>query len=350
MDKITWLGLSVTDFCNLNCVYCAVDARSKGIAADFDIIQKFFDYFSPYAGTATMVSITGGEPTLHPRIVDIVKYAEEHLIDPNIIILSNGIIPKKTFDALLSETKAMFQISFEGLPEIHDSERFDSSGNPSSSGVIKTMKAVVAHDPSRLRVRVNYSPKKFGKEDKIADFLTSLGVQRISQGVLFGVGRGKDYKDIDYFESLKGWPIFIKAMRKKGLTLNVNTKEMLEWLPCGAGTRSFFLTVDGKVAVCQNIVNAEKIPEVAKILVVGDIKGGVHIDKEKLSKVMEFSEEVPAACAACDVKTFCNHCPYEKALAGGVFSKEFCKNTKCRLCSLANHGLIDHAKLKKACE
>lgn len=75
------LDLFINNKCNFNCEYCTVD-NSINKNYDFDLIKKidFIDY--------DVINILGGEPTLHPDFIEIVKFIYNQ--NKNIIIFTNG--------------------------------------------------------------------------------------------------------------------------------------------------------------------------------------------------------------------------------------------------------------------
>lgn len=349
METVKWLGLSLTESCNLSCKYCSVDAKSGGLFLDFHKVKSFFDFFSPFSDASLRIVISGGEPLLHPKLLEIIKYAEDLFLSPQIVLVTNGVAPAGVFEELLKKTKIMFQITFEGLPEIHDTERVTPNGEPTSHDVLKTLKQILAYDPERLMVRVNYSPKKFGRETEIAAFFESLGVKKVAPGIMAAIGRGKDYPHIDVANSMKKWPGFVKILQNRDMAVRVAIQASSEWPPCGAGKHSFFLTVDGKLSVCQSILNTRNMPSCLSPFIVGDVNDEVRLNREKLEAFLKFSSEFPENCRKCDFKTFCSGCPLEKARSGGSFPATFCSNMQSQICGLIRQDLLDNAKLKKAC-
>lgn len=68
------LRLSVTDRCNFACVYCAGDSPFKADSRPFRSAEEIFSSAMPLIEIAGIkkIRITGGEPTLHPGLVDLV--------------------------------------------------------------------------------------------------------------------------------------------------------------------------------------------------------------------------------------------------------------------------------------
>ena len=67
----------LTELCNASCPHCFnADSRKTG-SMDADILIKFMQINSSYL-RQTELKIMGGEPTLHPRFIDVVTEACKH--------------------------------------------------------------------------------------------------------------------------------------------------------------------------------------------------------------------------------------------------------------------------------
>lgn len=85
--------LYVTDLCNHKCKFCYYKYTHKASHAPMMKIKAIAD-FEKFDHDLTHVDITGiGEPTLHPRINEIVKYCADIDLLPTVI--TNGSYPEK---------------------------------------------------------------------------------------------------------------------------------------------------------------------------------------------------------------------------------------------------------------
>lgn len=75
-DQHTCIGLiEITNQCNLNCPVCyANSGESKHLS--IEIINAMLDYYvEAEGGDAEILQISGGEPTIHPNIIEIIELA-----------------------------------------------------------------------------------------------------------------------------------------------------------------------------------------------------------------------------------------------------------------------------------
>lgn len=80
------LQFALTDRCNLNCEFCS-NANREGNELSVDEIRDVLTVFRDMG--ALSVEFTGGEPTLHPHINEIIRFA--HLLGYSIGIKTNGV-------------------------------------------------------------------------------------------------------------------------------------------------------------------------------------------------------------------------------------------------------------------
>jgi MoaA/NifB/PqqE/SkfB family radical SAM enzyme len=93
------LAFHITDRCQLNCQHCLRDPGARPKDLDVDVIARVLDEGRRVFG-ATRMSVTGGEPTLHPRFLDIVDAAVDRGFQWQMV--SNG----RSFPRLLGDLEA----------------------------------------------------------------------------------------------------------------------------------------------------------------------------------------------------------------------------------------------------
>lgn len=84
---IEWM---ITDTCNLDCVFC-LDENKLGVRGrfEYDEAVKIIDKISLICGGEPYwLCLTGGEPTLHPKFIEIASYAKEK--GALILLMTNG--------------------------------------------------------------------------------------------------------------------------------------------------------------------------------------------------------------------------------------------------------------------
>jgi tetraether lipid synthase len=128
----TCLGIiEVNSACNMNCPLCFSEA-SPGFSLTLEEVEQMLDEFVRTEGRPEVVQFSGGEPTIHPQIMDFVRAAKQRDIsfvmintngkriahDDRFLEQLNGVRPSIyfQFDGFDSETHKLLR----GEPDILD--------------------------------------------------------------------------------------------------------------------------------------------------------------------------------------------------------------------------------------
>lgn len=96
-EWLTKIELDITEQCNLGCPACSrcCDKFKSNRHIDVEVIHRFVRDSIDIGYKWVSIKVLGGEPTLHPRLDDIIEILHEYKLynsDCYISILSNGII------------------------------------------------------------------------------------------------------------------------------------------------------------------------------------------------------------------------------------------------------------------
>ena len=109
--------IDITEQCNLNCPNCFASA-GKGKHLTLKQIETMLDQLIKCEGKLDVLQISGGEPTIHPDLIKIIKLARKRPIRM-VMINTNGlrIAQDKAFVKELAKFKAGFEIylQFDGF-------------------------------------------------------------------------------------------------------------------------------------------------------------------------------------------------------------------------------------------
>jgi len=102
--------IEVTDKCNMCCNTCYASS-GKGKDKDINTLKKMIDFAADAeGGRGEVIQISGGEPTLHKNIIEIIEYARERF--QYVMLNTNGIriAEDKEFVKEISKFKGRFEI------------------------------------------------------------------------------------------------------------------------------------------------------------------------------------------------------------------------------------------------
>jgi radical SAM protein with 4Fe4S-binding SPASM domain len=117
-ENIFW---DLTSRCNLSCRHCVVNAGKKSqreltLSESFELIEDLGEF------GVKSITLSGGEPLIHPDIMKIIEYISDHSIA--IRIATNGTLLTKSSAKLLSKYSVGIQVSLDGSTAlVHDGFR-----------------------------------------------------------------------------------------------------------------------------------------------------------------------------------------------------------------------------------
>ena len=97
------LYFQITRNCNLNCPACFIKASNSGKHVPKEYIFKLADFMGKNG--LMEVRLTGGEPTTHPEIINIIRKFQENNV--YVSLATNGVFNKKTLVELSEQEKYM---------------------------------------------------------------------------------------------------------------------------------------------------------------------------------------------------------------------------------------------------
>ncbi len=115
------LGFALTQHCNLRCPHCIRDDVVTVYSLDADLIGSIVDDALALFGEVT-VSLTGGEPLLHPHFNSIIERFAQRRLPYRFV--SNGWHLKRVMPILDRYPAEAVRLSLSGATEaVHDAER-----------------------------------------------------------------------------------------------------------------------------------------------------------------------------------------------------------------------------------
>ena len=183
------LGFALTEHCNLRCPHCIRDDVTTVQNLDVDLIARTVDDALEMWGEV-MVSMTGGEPTIHPQWNEIIGMLHERGVPYRFV--SNGWHMRRLMPGLDKHPPAAVRLSLSGATEeIHDAER----GRGSFRRVLMAVALLTSRRiPSSLSIVIDRRDRHQVRE--AADLAEALGCVRIHfilpQPVIGSVERDSD--------------------------------------------------------------------------------------------------------------------------------------------------------------
>lgn len=164
---IDYLRISVTDRCNLNCVYCKPRERMKALPhreiLQYEEILRLVSVAAPLG--ISRVRITGGEPLIRRGIIDLISSLNQCRDIEDISLTTNGVLLDEKLEALVTVGRPRLNISLDSL----DPERFRQiTGSDSWDRVWRGI--CRAEELGFHPIKINMVPVRGINDDEIAGF------------------------------------------------------------------------------------------------------------------------------------------------------------------------------------
>ena len=160
------LRISVTDRCNLRCIYCMPFDSAKWIEK-----TNILSYEEITRLTAVFVSlgidkirITGGEPTVRPRIADLIQSISKISGVKSVSMTTNGLLLQENVLELKEAGLDTVNISLDTFRR----DRFKSMCGV--DGIERVLSSIKAADVAELRPKINTVIIRGWNDDEIIDF------------------------------------------------------------------------------------------------------------------------------------------------------------------------------------
>ncbi len=198
------LRISVTDRCNMQCVYCMPQNFSEWFQQEhiltFDEIHRLVSIFSTLG--VNRIRITGGEPLVRPRVEYLVSRLSSINEIRSISMTTNGLLLGDKVMILKEAGLSSVNISLDTFSE----ERFEKMGG--RRGYDRVMKAIRLADAIGLKVKINTVIVRGWNDDEIANFArfaryTGITVRFIEFMPLDGSGIWKPELIVSKTETIK---------------------------------------------------------------------------------------------------------------------------------------------------
>ena len=194
----------ITRVCNLECAHCCVNAifTRDGSRAKFEttteevftILRRVHSYISSRSFPNAFLIFGGGEPTLRPDFIDIVKFACELFGQSSIGMNTNGTTVSADYLKELSPYLGFIEISIDGFEVYHNAWRDPKQRSGLLSPYQRTLdlvREVVTDDEiaEKLEVSSVVTTDNLPELRAFVEYLAQIGIRNYSIHRAMPVGR-----------------------------------------------------------------------------------------------------------------------------------------------------------------
>ena len=333
----------ITNKCENRCLHCYIphnlknlDDSNKLTLNESKIIMDDLARFGEFFNIATRINFSGGNPLLREDFPDFMEYAKKKNIRTG--ILGNPFpLTKENLEMLCKNELYRYQISLEGLQNMHDSIRGKGNYELSLEGIKKLSDCGIW-----VSIMTTILKKNYQEIPALCDLVHSRGAKHFDFARIVPIGEGKQMENEQLtpkefrnflftmykkYEELalrgarpsffgKKDPLWNLMYRELGI-LDPLSKEEGVISGCSIGKNSLCLDVDGTVYPCR------RMPEPIGNIRQTSIKD-LFLHSQKINEYREF--EKIDGCGECDLMSVCRGC---RAVAYGNTGNYFSKDPQC---------------------
>lgn len=188
--QIVW---NITKACNMRCVHCYEDAGKRGkneLTAD-----KIINGLNQMSETGvTSIAFSGGEPSIHPNILDFIKYTENSGMCAAMATNGYTLADKNRSKEFIDAGLEFVQISLDGKDsKTHDSfRRVDGAWEKAVSAVENFVDAGIF-----VEVATTVTEHNKNEVPEMIDFVKDLGANWFMLYNFIPTGKGSEIMDMD---------------------------------------------------------------------------------------------------------------------------------------------------------
>lgn len=287
--KLQHVQIEITGCCNMKCKHCRASNEAKKMLT-MSQIEKIIKFITKVKDDDFRLILSGGEPFLHPQIIEIIKLAKEYGIDSIVITTNSSLITDDILNKL-DDIKMKFLCIQVSLDSLNEKQHNEFRGFPNAyQKCLDVLDKIQNYDNIYSSIRMTITPSTINEIDKMIDFAIRKKVKIIGIGSVIPFGNAKD-------GSMSLTPLqkkeFLTILAKKHIELeeivDVTSEDPLKFLipdspwnycngktefddcffgGCTAGVTSINISADGTVTPCAmmeekifNIDNCNNIDE-----------------------------------------------------------------------------------------
>jgi radical SAM protein with 4Fe4S-binding SPASM domain len=314
--------IQIDERCNLHCAHCFVSATRRGASMPLAEVENIL---VPRLSECRVrrVTLTGGEPTIHPEFLGVVRSFRRAEMDVG--VCTNGTDLDDACITSLAEVGGVHvNVSLDGFrPESHGTFR----GNRES--FFQTVDTVRRLSRTGLLQGLLCTPNNLAEEEeyrKLCEFAVDQGARYVLMNPLGSMGRGvksrsRFAQSEDHMQRIYELTAPFEASGLEVIHIRFPNTQGAPLAGCEAGTIIYVFT-PGEVTVCPYLVFAARTPQ-SKHDPAEFIVGNVFTDRDIAARLDSYSfhdrYQVGAnpTCGACALGSRCGKgCPAAVISAG----------------------------------
>lgn len=304
--------------CNFRCVYCYEKFDKNKMLPSVE--QNLTDFIELQLSSGKYnnlrISWFGGEPLLAIDVIErlsnrIINLCSKHNVNYVSDITTNGYnLTKKNIEILLNSKVASFQITIDGIKEIHDKQRVLINGEGTYTNIIENLIELSSYnDNFNVILRMNVGPENLNYvDDFILNMKREFGSDERFQLYFHNIGNWGGENYIDICSENKTLELLNRCLDHKMHCVSGMMKIKPNNNCYASNPNSFVIGSDGTVYKCT-VALYEESNSIGRLT----DGGKLEVDENKL-KLWTMNDSNQGECVKCYFKPSCNGgaCPLKR--------------------------------------
>lgn len=311
-----------TRACNLNCLYCNVEAKAEPAPDELNtkeamrLVDQIYEFGSEWFG------LKGGEPLMRKDVFKIIGYARS--LGLKICLLTNGYFVDGDIYNNLVKNEVFTSISLDGPEEVNDIIRGKGSYKAGLSAIQKLSKAGILNGISMAITSINYM-----HADHIVNLAEDYGAKFVWFNHLLPCGRARGKLQLEPTPEQYEWVLnhlydLINKTYKKKFDFHIhcpffarvykerNPSRFWEWFNNEFGGKCVYFLFGGYLSVLEN---GDVIPcFYSEGLKIGNIREKSlkefweDVQKSDFYTRLKDPNNLKGKCGICEYRDICGGC------------------------------------------
>ncbi len=173
--KINYLRISLTDKCNLRCVYC-IPAEGVELLPHDEVLrnEEFLHFIGIFANLGVeKIRFTGGEPLVRRGVVDIIAKTRERHPDIELCLTTNGVLLDEVLDDIYRTRVKKLNISLDTV----SAERYrEITGRNLFKRVISNIEKAISYNYFDVKINAVLLKESVDELDSFLDYFKDKDV------------------------------------------------------------------------------------------------------------------------------------------------------------------------------
>lgn len=324
-EKIQGFFIEITKRCNARCIYCYNDSDDKRfVQIDMNVFKCLVDSITQI-NTGMQITLSGGEPLLHPDLIHMIHYTYQ--CGHSVLLISNGRLITREFINQLYPYQPRIQLTLDShIPALNDKYR-SSFSHMYVEAALKTLAAFYDMQLVTVRCNLNYENIDLQHGIDYIHYLEAAGVRQIMFSLTQTKGRALHYHFPNILQDREALVHFVQSIPYcNQMQIDTNFLNVCQICPYVSmekykGTLTLYIDSEGNLYPCQALLSLPfKMGNIYRsslqeILQDQKMNSFLLAAKRRLTEIQQ--------CKTCDVEMFCGRgCIFDCMMNEGFYGTD----------------------------